>query len=108
MSQAIQKTRRKGLIERMAERYSLEPQKFWEGVKATIAPSKKDGSPASDAEIMAFLMVAYQYNLNPFIREIYGFIGKSGKVQVVIPIDGWIKVVNRESLYGGFEQIDIL
>lgn len=102
---SIVSAKKPSLLEKMAEEYSLEPAKFWEGVKATIAPSKSGGQIASDAEIMTYLMVAQQYKLNPFLREIHGFVGKGGKVQVIVGVDGWIKIVNRQPNYGGFEML---
>ena len=105
MGAEIVSAKKPSLLEKMAEEYSLDTLKFWEGIKATIAPTKKDGALASDAEIMTFLMVANQYKLNPFLREIYGFVGKGGKVQVIVGIDGWIKMVNRRSDYGGFDML---
>lgn len=100
----IVSAKKPSLLEKMAEEYSLEPAKFWEGVKATIAPAKQGGQLASDAEIMTYLMVASQYKLNPFLREIHGFVGKGGKVQVIVGVDGWIKIVNRQPNYGGFDM----
>ena len=105
MGTEIVSAKKPGLLEKMAEEYSLDTLKFWEGIKATIAPTKQGGAIASDAEIMTFLMVANQYKLNPFLREIHGFVGKGGKVQVIVGIDGWIKMVNRRADYGGFDML---
>jgi phage recombination protein Bet len=105
MGAEIVSAKKPSLLEKMADEYSLDTLKFWEGIKATIAPTKKDGALASDAEIMTFLMVANQYKLNPFLREIHGFVGKGGKVQVIVGIDGWIKMVNRRADYGGFDML---
>lgn len=104
-STTVVPVREPNLLEKMAKEYSLEPAKFWEGVKATIAPTKSGGALASDAEIMAYLMTAHHYHLNPFLREIHGFVGKGGKVQAIVGIDGWIKIANRNPKYCGFEMV---
>lgn len=62
----------KSLVERMAQRFGVDAKKFFETLKLT-AFKQRDGSAPTDEQMMALLIVAEQYNLNPFTREIYAF-----------------------------------
>ncbi|MRG53754.1 phage recombination protein Bet, partial [Escherichia coli] len=62
----------KSLITRIASRYGVDSTKFFETLKAT-AFKQRDGSAPTNDQMMVLLVVAEQYNLNPFTREIYAF-----------------------------------
>lgn len=97
------------LIARMAAQYNIDPTTFAKTVKATCMPRVKigDGSyrEATDEEFAALLIVADKYQLNPLIKEIYAFPTKSGGIQPMIPIDGWITLVNRQETFDGAEFV---
>lgn len=65
----------------------------------------KSGTPVSDAQMTALLVVAQQYGLNPFTREIFAFPDKGGIVPVV-GVDGWVRIINNHGAFDGmdFEQ----
>jgi len=44
---------------------------------------------------MALLVVAHEYNLNPWTKEIYAFPDKNGGIVPVIGVDGWIRMMNE-------------
>lgn len=89
---------RQGLTSLMASKYSMEPAKFAQTIKATCMPGN-----ATDEEFMAFMMVAQEYNLNPIVRHIYAFPKKGGGIQPIVSIDGWIKLVQDHKDYDGIE-----
>lgn len=96
------------LIKKLAEKYEVEPGKFYSTIVSTVFPAgkEKDGNqkPApSEAMVMTFLLVCNQYDLNPFLREIYPFIDSQGSLKVIVGVDGWIKVALRQSDYDGHE-----
>nr|DAR95006.1 MAG TPA: RecT protein [Caudoviricetes sp.] len=64
-------------------------------------------SGAKPAEIVAFLAIAKQYNLNPITKEIYAFANRGG-VQPIVSIDGWIKIINSHPQFNGMEFDDHL
>ena len=64
-------------------------------------------SGAKPAEIVAFLAIAKQYNLNPITKEIYAFANRGG-VQPIVSIDGWIKIINSHPQFNGMEFSDHL
>jgi len=61
----------------------------------------------TDEQMAALLMVANQYGLNPWTKEIYAFPDKGGIVPVV-GVDGWSRIINGHAQFDGidFEQDD--
>jgi len=109
---------RPSLIVRIAQRYSVDPDKLSQTLKATVFKSqpRKDGTirEATNEELMMLLVIADQYNLNPFTREIYAFFDeKRGGIVPIVSIDGWIRIINErpeldaiEFDYGGGDEGD--
>lgn len=92
------------LTQRFAERFHVEPAKLFETLKCT-AFRQQDGSAPTNEQMMALMVVADQYKLNPFTREIYAFPDKGGIVPVV-GVDGWARIINQHPQFDGmdFEQ----
>jgi phage recombination protein Bet len=91
-------TRSSGLMASMAERYGVDPEKMNETLKQTAFRQRgKDGAagvPVTNEQMMALLVVAKQYNLNPFTREIYAFPAEGG-IAPIVGVDGWIRMINE-------------
>lgn len=83
------------LLAKMASRYSVEPSKMLATLKATAF--KGD---VSNEQLMALLIVADQYHLNPWTKEIYAFPDKGGIVPV-IGVDGWSRIINEHPQFDG-------
>jgi phage recombination protein Bet len=62
----------------------------------------------SDAQMTALLVVANQYALNPWTREIYAFPDKNNGIVPVVGVDGWSRIINSHPQFDGieFEQND--
>lgn len=90
----------------IASRYGMEGSKFLETLKGTVMKPDKDGRVPSDEEIAAYLLVAKEYDLNPFTREIYAFPDKRAGIIPVVSIDGWISLINRHPEYDGMTLED--
>lgn len=84
----------------MSAKYGMEPGRFLTTLRATVMPSNKS---VSDEELMAFCMVAHEYDLNPLTKEIYAFPGKGGGIVPMVSVDGWIKLMNRQAEFDGIE-----
>ncbi|MEH8905521.1 recombinase RecT, partial [Klebsiella pneumoniae] len=69
----------KHLVTRIAERFGVDHRKFYDTLKAT-AFKQRDGSAPTDEQMMTLLIVAEQYGLNPFTREIYAFHDKQNGI----------------------------
>ena len=48
----------------------------------------------SDAQMTALLIVANQYTLNPWTKEIYAFPDKNNGIVPVVGVDGWSRIIN--------------
>lgn len=62
----------------------------------------KGNVQVSDSQMIALLIVAQQYGLNPFVRELYAFPDKGGIVPVV-SVDGWSRIMNTHDQFDGME-----
>lgn len=62
----------------------------------------------SDAQMVALLVVANQYGLNPWTKEIYAFPDKNNGIVPVVGVDGWSRIINSHAQFDGieFEQDD--
>ncbi len=93
--------RKKKLIEIFADRYSVDPYKVMETLKTTCF-KQKEGITITDDQMMALLIVANEYHLNPFTKEIYAFPDKGGIVPIV-GLDGWARLMNENPNFNGIE-----
>lgn len=59
----------------------------------------------SDAQMTALLIVANQYGLNPWTKEIYAFPDKNNGIVPVVGVDGWSRIINEHSQFDGLEFV---
>jgi phage recombination protein Bet len=59
--------------------------------------------PATDAQLQALLIVANQYGLNPWTKEIYAFPDKNNGIVPVVGVDGWARIMNDNPQMDGIE-----
>lgn len=57
----------------------------------------------SDAQMAALLVVANQYALNPWTREVYAFPDKNNGIVPVVGVDGWSRIINTHQQFDGME-----
>lgn len=100
--------RRVSLIEKFAAKFSLEAENLKKILKATafrLPADRKTGEVivATDEQMAALLVVADQYNLNPFTKEIYAFPDKSGGIVPVVGVDGWSRIINSHPAFNGMK-----
>lgn len=57
----------------------------------------------SDAQMSALLVVATQYSLNPFTKEIYAFPDKNNGIVPVVGVDGWARIINEHPQFDGMD-----
>jgi len=62
----------------------------------------------NDAQMAALMMVASQYGLNPWTKEIYAFPDRQNGIVPVVGVDGWSRIINSHPQFDGmdFEQDD--
>lgn len=102
-------TQKVSLLEAIAKQWGvaeIDPKKLYDTLKATaFKPIKKgDGHvPVTDDQFVALMIVSKQYNLNPFLREIYAFPAKDGSIVPVVGVDGWANIINSHPQMDGIE-----
>ena len=79
----------------MAARCSVDPIKLHDTLKNTVF--KK----ATDEELLALVVTANVYELNPLLKEMYAFPAKGGGIVPVVGFDGWMKIINRQPNFDG-------
>ena len=62
----------------------------------------------SDAQMTALMVVANQYGLNPWTKEVYAFPDKNNGIVPVVGVDGWSRIINQHAQFDGmdFEQTE--
>jgi hypothetical protein len=81
----------------MAGRLQCDPAKLFDTLKNTVFKG------ASNDELMALTLVANQYGLNPFTKELYAFPAKGGGIVPVVSVDGWLRMINDHPQMDGLE-----
>ena len=81
----------------MAGKLSVDPNKLLDTLKATVF------SKATTEELLALVVVANQYDLNPLLKEIYAFPAKGGGIVPIVSVDGWNKMLIRQPDFDGIE-----
>lgn len=88
-------------INQLATRFDLpQSEELYNVLKETAFKGS-----VTDAQLSALMIVASQYGLNPWTKEIYAFPDKGGIVPVV-GVDGWSRIINSNPQFDGmdFEQ----
>lgn len=62
----------------------------------------KSNTQVTDEQMTALLIVANQYGLNPFAREIFAFPDK-GAIVPVVGVDGWSRIMNTHPQFDGMD-----
>lgn len=62
----------------------------------------------SDAQMSGLLIVAQQFGLNPWTKEIYAFPDQNNGIVPVVGVDGWARIINSHAQFDGmdFQQDD--
>lgn len=82
----------------LANRCNVSPDKVTNALTKTVFKGAKP------EELLALVVVANEYNLNPFTREIYAFPAKGGGIVPVVSIDGWLNIINSHPQYDGMDE----
>ena len=98
---AVTATPRPSLVRKIANRYDVDPDKMLETLKATVFKGN-----VSNEQMMALLIVADRYQLDPFTREIFAFPDKQSGVIPVVSVDGWSSIVSNHPQSNGYTLED--
>lgn len=95
-------TSKKSLVGKIAEKFGVDQKKFWDTLKAT-AFKQRNGNAPTNEQMMSLLIVADQYGLNPFTKEIYAFPDQQNGIIPVVGVDGWSRIINSNPQFDGME-----
>jgi hypothetical protein len=94
-------------IVRLAHRFGLAhndtAEQLVKTLSATIMPKGRNVPAPSFEELTAFCLVALEYDLNPWLKEIYAFPKKGGGIAPIVGVDGWVTLANRHPQFDGME-----
>jgi phage recombination protein Bet len=93
------------LVQLFAARYHVEAGSLLNTLRNTAFSVTRGDPMVTNEEMMALLVVANQYHLNPFTKEIYAFRNKAGGITPIIGFDGWIRLVQNQETYNGEELV---
>lgn len=82
----------------MAAKFNVPESEMLSTLKATAFKGQ-----VSDAQMTALLIVANQYGLNPWTKEIYAFPDKNNGIVPVVGVDGWSRIINEHPMFDGLE-----
>lgn len=86
-------------INQLAERFDLpQSEELYQVLKATAFKGE-----VTDAQLSALLIVAKQYGLNPWTKEIYAFPDKKNGIIPVVSVDGWARIINTNPMFDGLD-----
>lgn len=89
------------LTQNMAQRFELDSSNAGD-LMATLKNTAFKGQ-VSDAQMTALMLVAQQYGLNPWTREIYAFPDRQNGIVPVVGVDGWARIINENPQFDGMD-----
>jgi phage recombination protein Bet len=92
------------LIKKFADKFNFpDEQKLISTLKSTCFKVKD--KEVTDEQMSALLIVADQYGLNPFTKEIFAFPDKQNGIVPVVGVDGWSRIINQHPDMDGLEFV---
>ena len=87
------------LTQKLADRFEIsDGSNLIETLKQTAFKGN-----VSDSQMTALLIVANQYSLNPWTKEIYAFPDRSNGIVPIVGVDGWSRILNENPQFDGIE-----
>ena len=88
------------VTDKLAARFDLghNGAELIETLKATAFKGQ-----VTDAQMTALMVVANQYGLNPWTKEIYAFPDRQNGIVPVVGVDGWSRIINDHPQFDGME-----
>jgi phage recombination protein Bet len=94
---AVKPEQKTSALVAMATRLGADQDKLLNTLKATVFKN------ATNEELLALVVVANQYGLNPLTKELYAFPAKGGGIVPVVSVDGWMNLMNSHPQMDGIE-----
>lgn len=91
----------------LAERMGVEASPMFMASLRNVAFKSPN---VTNEQLMALVVVANQYKLNPFTRELYAFPEsekRGGGIVPIVSVDGWFRIINEHPQFDGLEYKEI-
>jgi len=98
MSAVLRPQTSTSVLVRLGTRYGIDPDKMLATLKATAFRGD-----VTNEQMAALCVVADQYGLNPWTKEIYAFPDRNSGVIPVVGVDGWSRIINSNPEFNGME-----
>ena len=95
---SLSNSQSRSITEKVSTRYGMSATALQQTLTKTIFPK----SSATNEQVAALLIVADQYDLNPFTKEIYAF-PQGGGIVPIVGVDGWYKLLHRDKDLSGVQ-----
>jgi len=94
---------KRSLIVDFGNKYNIDSNKVMQVLKDTAF--KDAAASITDSQMIALLVIANSYGLNPFTREIFAFPSK-GSIIPVVSVDGWTKLAHQNNKFDGVTFVE--
>lgn len=91
------------LVTSLAKRLDLGTENSTELTNILKNTAFKTKETVSDAQMAALLIVANQYGLNPFVKELFAYPDSKNGIVPVVSVDGWARIINDHPEFDGME-----
>lgn len=94
------------VVGRLAKRFEVDDDQVLQVLLSTVFRTKKDEGieqQMTTEHLMGVLLVADQYGLDPFRKEIYAFPDGRNNIVPVVSVDGWARLINEHQALDGIE-----
>jgi len=82
-----------------AAHYGMERDELVNALLETALPGN-----ATKGQCAAFLVICREFNLNPFLKQIHGFVDRqTNAIRPLVGVDGWAALANQQPDYDGVE-----
>jgi phage recombination protein Bet len=82
----------------LAERYNVDNASLLNMLARTSCKDIR-----TDDDMLAFVIICKNYQLNPLVKEIYAYKNSFGAIVPVVGIDGWLAIANRNPMFDGIQ-----
>lgn len=94
---------RKSALVALAARMGVEADQLFMSSLRSVAFKSPN---ATNEQLLALCVVANNYGLNPFLKELYAFPDKGGGIVPIVSIDGWSRIMNDHKEFDGLEFVE--
>jgi len=89
------------ITQQLAEQFGVSTNSAGDLLRALRQTAFK--AQMTDAQLISLLIVAKQYGLNPWTKEIYAFPDKQNGIIPVVGVDGWARIINENPQFDGMD-----